>query len=274
VRIDTTAPQTSDNAPAGWQHGPVTLTLNAADASSGVASTTYAIDGGAQQQGTSVVVSGDGTHTISYFSTDNAGNDEAIGSATVQIDDSAPQVTCPQAGRWFRTRSVTARFTATDAASGVRDIAYRLGLGPWRTGSSVLITGLGRHVVSFRATDARGNVSATKSCVVGIDRGRPTVTRCLASLGRHSGRLNLHFRVTDPRPSCGRARVSKVIVTNSRGRRVATITKVGAVVRTNANVKCAVTRKLKRGTYRFRMYVVDIAGNAQKRVIAGKLVVK
>ena len=40
VRIDTTAPQTSDNAPAGWQHGPVTLTLAAGDASSGVASTT------------------------------------------------------------------------------------------------------------------------------------------------------------------------------------------------------------------------------------------
>ena len=194
VRIDTTAPQTSDNAPAGWQHGPVTLTLAAGDASSGVASTTYVIDGGAQRQGTSVVVSGDGTHTVGYFSTDNAGNDEAIESATVQIDDSAPQVTCPQAGRWFKTKSVTARFTATDGASGVRDIAYRVGQGPWKTGSSALITGLGRHAVSFRATDANGNVSAAKSCVIGIDRRRPSVTRCLASLGRRSGRLTLRFR--------------------------------------------------------------------------------
>jgi large repetitive protein len=274
VRIDTTAPQTSDNAPAGWQHGPVTLTLNAADASSGVASTTYAIDGGAQQQGTSVVVGGDSTHTVAYFSTDNAGNVEAAGSAAVRIDDSAPQVTCPQAGRWFKTRSVTARFTAIDAASGVHGIAYRLGQGPWKTGSSILINGLGRHVVSFRATDANGNVSAATSSVIGIDRGRPKFTRGLPSRGKRSGRLALRFRVTDPRPSCGGATVTKIVVTTKHGKKVATIAGAGRVVRTNATVKCQVTYKLKRGSYRFRVYVVDLAGNKQKKAIPGKLVVK
>lgn len=274
VRIDTTAPQTSDDAPAGWQHGPVTLTLGAGDAGSGVASTTYAIDGGAPQQGTSIVVIGDGTHSVTYFSSDNAGNVEAAKSATVRIDDSAPQVTCPQAGRWFKTKSVTARFTATDGGSGVHDIAYRLGQGPWKTGSSVLIKGLGRHVVSLRATDANGNVSATKSGVIGIDRGRPKFTRGLTSRGRRSGLITLRFRVQDPRPSCGGARVTKIVITNPRGKKVATITKLGKLVRTNATVKCRVTYKLKRGFYRFRVYVVDLAGNKQKKASPGKLVVK
>ena len=60
--------------------------------------------------------------------------------------------------------------------------------------------------------------------------------------------------------------MTKVAITNGgAGPRVATITKVGTVVRTNANVKCAVTRKLKRGTYRFRVYVLDIAGDAGRR---------
>jgi large repetitive protein len=274
VRIDTTAPHTSDNAPVGWQHGPVTLTLDTADASSGVAETTYAIDGGAQRQGTSVVVSGDGTHTVTYFSTDNVGNVEAAESVAVRIDDTAPRVTCPQAGRWFKTKTVTARITATDAGSGVRDIAYRLGQGAWRTGSSVRVKGLGRHIVSFRATDANGNVCTATSSVIGIDRGRPKVTRCLGSHCKRSGQLTLRMRITDPKPSCGGARVVKIVITNPRGKKVATITKLGKVVRTNATVQCPVTYKLKRGFYRFRVYVVDLAGNKQKKASPGKLAVK
>jgi hypothetical protein len=274
VRIDTTAPQTSDDAPAGWQHEPVTLTLGASDAGSGVSSTTYAVDGSAAQQGTSVVVRGDGTHTVTYFSSDNAGNIEVARSATVRIDDNAPKVTCPQAGRWFKTKSVTARFTATDGASGVRNIAHRLGKGPWKTGSRVLIKGLGRHVVSFRATDKNGNVSAAKSCVIGIDRGRPTFTRGLPSSGRRNGLMTLRFSIKDPKPSCGGARVAKIVITNSHGKKVATITKLGKVVRTNAAVKYIVKRKLSRGSYRFWVYVIDLAGNAQKKAIPGKLVVK
>ena len=252
----------------------MTLTLDAADASSGVAETTYAIDGGAQQQGTSVVVSGDGTHTVTYFSTDNAGNVRGHRVSHRAHRRHRAAVTCPQAGRWFKTKTVTARFTATDEASGVRDIAYRLGQGAWRTGSSVRVTGLGRHIVSFRATDANGNVSAATSSVIGIDRGRPKVTRCLASRGKRSGLLTLRLRITDPKPSCGGARVVKIVITNRRGKKVATITKLGKVVRTNATVKCRVTHKLKRGSYRFRVYAVDLAGNKQKKAIPAKLVVK
>ncbi len=39
----------------------------------------------------------------------------------------------------------------------------------------------------------------------------------------------------------------KIVITNPRGKKVATITKLGKVVRTNATVKCRVTYKLKRG---------------------------
>ncbi|HZL65124.1 MAG TPA: FG-GAP-like repeat-containing protein, partial [Thermoleophilia bacterium] len=172
VRIDTTAPSTSDNAPAGWQHGPVTLTLSAADQSSGLAGTTYSIDGGAEKHGTSVEVGGDGTHTIRYYSADNAGNVETARTAVVRIDATAPQVTCAQAGRWFKTKTVKASFVAGDAGSGLHDVAYRIGQGAWQSGSSLVISGLGPHAVGYRATDVCGNVT-TGSCMVGIDRGRP-----------------------------------------------------------------------------------------------------
>ena len=273
VRIDTTAPQTSDDAPSGWQHGPVTLTLAAADALSGVATTTYSVDGGPQHQGTSVQVSGDGTHSVAYFSTDNAGNVEATRTATVRIDGTGPQVSCAQAGRWFRTKTVTATFAAADASSGLREVAYRLGQGAWRTGDNVVLAGLGPHAVSYRATDANGNVS-TGSCVIGIDRGRPKVTKGFASKGKTNGKLTLRFRVSDPKPSCGAATVTKIVITTGAGKKVATIAGAGRVVKTNARVTCPVTWKLKRGSYRFRVTVVDLAGNKQKKAIAGKLIVK
>ena len=228
------------------------------------------------EQGTSVAVEPATARAPSpTFSTDNAGNVRELSSRhRAHRRYRAASDAARQAGRWFKTETVTARFTATDEGSGVRDIAYRLGRGAWRTGSSVRVTGLGRHIVSFRATDANGNVRAAASSVIGIDRGRPKVTRCLGSRGKRSGLLTLRLRITDPKPSCGGARVVKIVITNPRGKKVATITKLGKVVRTNATVKCRVTYKLKRGFYRFRVNAVDLAGNNQKKAIPGKLVVK
>ena len=110
-RHDRRRRRATTRRPAG-SSGPVTLTLAPSDASSGVAGTTWSLDGGAAQPGTSVPVSGDGTHTVTYFSTDNAGNAEAARTATVRIDGTAPQASCAKAGRWFKTASVTATIAA------------------------------------------------------------------------------------------------------------------------------------------------------------------
>ncbi len=274
VHIDTRAPQTSDDAPAGWHSGVVTLTLSPSDAASGVAGTTWALDGGAAHSGTSVPVSGDGTHTVTYFSTDNAGNDEAMRTATVLIDGAAPQASCAEAGRWFKTASVTATIAAGDAVSGVAKVEYRLGQGDWRQGASVPVSGAGAHAISYRVTDTCGNV-ATGDCVVGIDRARPKTVKALASKGKKkSGKLTLAFTVKDPKPSCGAAKVSKIVVTTAKGRKVATIKGLKTLVKTNAKVKLVVKKKLKKGSYRFKVSVTDIAGNTSKKATAGKLVVK
>jgi hypothetical protein len=273
VRIDTKAPQTTDDAPAAWQRGPVTLTLAATDTSSGVAQTTWSLDGGAQHLGTSVPVSGDGVHTVTYSSSDNAGNPESARTATVRLDGSAPQVSCAAAGRWFRTRTVTATIVASDPESGLAEVTYRIGVGAWQPGTTVLISGAGRHAVSYRATDACGNVTSG-SCVVGIDTARPKTTKALASKGRKSGKLTLRFKVTDPRPSCGAAAVNKIVVTTAKGRKVATIKGVTTVVRTNAKVKLVVKKRLRKGSYRFKVFVTDIAGNRGRKAIAGKLTVR
>src|SRR5213076_2937396 len=92
TRVDNTPPTTTDDAPADYQASAVTVHLSGSDSGSGVSATEYAVDGGSWQSGSSVTIpaptdgSNDGAHTISYFSTDVAGNVESPKAAQVLID--------------------------------------------------------------------------------------------------------------------------------------------------------------------------------------------
>lgn len=87
---DTTAPVTTAAAPEGTVGTDATVSFTAADnqGGSGVAATHYTVNGGAQQTGTSVTLTTSGKHTVSYWSTDWAGNSEQPRSVTVTIDKS------------------------------------------------------------------------------------------------------------------------------------------------------------------------------------------
>ena len=114
-RVDNTAPDTSHNAPADWQSGATTVGLSPSDGGSGVANTQYSVDGGGWNSGTSVNVSGDGIHTISFFSTDVAGNIESPKTATVMIDSTPPDPGANDPGNYLRG-SVT--LTASPSTGG------------------------------------------------------------------------------------------------------------------------------------------------------------
>ncbi len=274
VSIDTRPPATTDNAPSAWQRGPVTVTLSAGSDPSGIAATTYSLDGGPQRSGTEVIVAGNGLHTITYQSLDNAGNLEAPHSCTVRIDTTPPLVNCPQAGKWFNTKKVTVHFLATDKLSGVASVQYRLGNGPWITGSSVHIAGNGSHAISYRATDNAGNTTTVASCAVGIERRAPTLVRALASHGKADGWVALRFRISAPKPSCGWAKVTEVVITDMTGQPVATLLRFPKLVRTNANVRYRRKWNLGRGSFRFTVYVKDIAGNRSRRSSSGIVIIR
>jgi dipeptidase len=94
VKIDTASPRTTDNAD-GLPHSLFVLVLKPADATSGVASTLFRIDGGPWLSGTSGTLRlavrhrragyARGAHLVEYRSTDNAGNVEAIKSCIVTL---------------------------------------------------------------------------------------------------------------------------------------------------------------------------------------------
>ncbi|MFC0532028.1 polysaccharide lyase family 8 super-sandwich domain-containing protein [Phytohabitans kaempferiae] len=100
---DTTPPITvaGTGSTAGedeWYTSAVTVTLTATDDMAGVAGTSYIVDGGTEQQGTSVHLTTDGEHTIAFRSTDRLGNVEPWRELTVQVDTTPPDFTYDVAG--------------------------------------------------------------------------------------------------------------------------------------------------------------------------------
>lgn len=92
--VDSTPPVTTSDAQSSYV-GSATVHLNAADndGGSGVAHTYYRLDGATQVEGTSVTVSGVGTHTLEFWSADFQGNVETPVAATFAV--SASGVTPP-----------------------------------------------------------------------------------------------------------------------------------------------------------------------------------
>jgi hypothetical protein len=171
VNIDKTAPQTGISGTSNsWTNGNVTVTLSPTDTLSGIASTTYSVDGGAAQSGTSFTLSTEGDHTVTYSSTDRAGNAEATKTAHVKIDKTAPAIAhgfTPSSydGGWTNADTVTVTFTCTDGGSGVASCTPP---------TDVTTEGAAQNVHGTAADNA-GN-TASDVATVNIDRTLPTVS--------------------------------------------------------------------------------------------------
>ena len=87
----TTATPAGPGGDAGFYRGPVTVTLSAEDAHSGVAAIAASVDGGAfAPVGAPISVDASGRHTIAYRATDRAGNVEPVRTLALVIDRTAP----------------------------------------------------------------------------------------------------------------------------------------------------------------------------------------
>jgi DNA-binding beta-propeller fold protein YncE len=133
-RRDTVAPVTIDDTPAGWSKVPVTVTLTPTDDLSGTVSTFWRLDGGAWSTvlgvgaiapipapsapaHTPILVSGDGVHTLDFYSSDNAGNVEQTLSRTVRIDSVRPLPVAINDVTVVRGKTARLRYTVNDATS-------------------------------------------------------------------------------------------------------------------------------------------------------------
>jgi predicted outer membrane repeat protein len=185
---DTTPPVTNasavnaDNSAynfGDWTHQTVTITLSPTDIGTGVASTSYQIDGStAQPYSVPFSIAAEGVHTITFASVDNANNLEATKSITVKLDLTDPTIsgapTTPPNGAGWHNTAVTIHWTCSDALSGVATCPSDQAISTEGT----------NQTVSGTVTDAAGNqTTVSSSPAVNIDLTAPT------SVSGSAGRL-------------------------------------------------------------------------------------
>lgn len=183
----TLATQTPSSNAAGWNHADVTVAVHASDETggSGVHDLHYTLTNGATSD--AHVVTGDtasplvtleGTNTLDYFATDNAGNAGAPHRLVVQIDKTAPVTIATaapgaNANAWWHS-PVSVTLAVSDGLSGVADTQYLLDGGAWTTyATPVAITTEGVHTLQYRSSDRAGNLETTRALTVRIDLTPP-----------------------------------------------------------------------------------------------------
>lgn len=167
LQLDKTTPSataTTSTQPngAGWYNSDTTVMLRAADAAggSGIASITYAINGGGgtviNSSEVDIPVTTDGTTSITYFTTDGSGNSSAEQTTTLKLDKTAPTVTivAPTHGAVYTQNQVVA--ADYGCGDGLSAIATCVGTTP--NGSSIDTASPGAKSFVVTATDNAGNM--------------------------------------------------------------------------------------------------------------------
>ena len=125
--VDIVPPQTTHSLSGtiglnGWYTTGVLVTLAVNDPApgSGPALTWYRLDGGnLEWYSAPISVTGEGQHTFSYYSDDNAGNIEIMNTFAFKIDSSSPASAAYPLPQFVSDRAIAVHFNATDAVSGV-----------------------------------------------------------------------------------------------------------------------------------------------------------
>nr|MBC7244086.1 hypothetical protein [Chloroflexota bacterium] len=198
LKIDTVPPTTYQPiytgtlGREGWYISPVSVTLNAVDATSGISITCYQVDTDTLQTGDSFCVTADGAHTIRYYSVDVACNWETEQTATLKVDKTYPTTAYQLEGvqgdnGWFLAAPVTVTLIASDAVTGVQGVSgvdkvhYRIDSGSWQireplTSFTITIpAGQSEYMrtVTYYATDLAGNIEPMRTLTIGVDSRAP-----------------------------------------------------------------------------------------------------
>jgi hypothetical protein len=188
ISLDKTVPvDTSDITVAPAWSTSRAFVLSGTDATSGVASISYQVDGGSIQtvsNGGTVTLPSDGNHTIRHRVNDVAGQASGWVLSSVRIDSVAPANTSAAAPTAWQTASgISLPLTGTDALSGVDHYEWRVDGGTVHTGSPAVVTTDGVQLLETRVLDKAGNDSGWRQETVKIDRTAPTNVTAVPASG-------------------------------------------------------------------------------------------
>ncbi|RLF26467.1 MAG: hypothetical protein DRN01_04665 [Thermoplasmata archaeon] len=200
IGLDNTPPRTTINLQGtegenGWYRSNIQITLDAFDDGSGVNKIYYKVDNGEQQVYTHpVTLTEEGVHTLTYWSVDNAGNEEQHHTVTLKIDKHDPTVhiTKPDESyvyiNDFKKRQsffgwtliigdITVEAFSEDSLSGINKVEFYLdGVSRstitgeqqdyrWRCTESMLFV----HLIMVKAYDNAGNTEDSEIFIVAFN---------------------------------------------------------------------------------------------------------
>ena len=173
-------------SPVPWSAMDLNFEITASDNTrgSGVASITVQVDGGSLMvtpgANVSVSLSAEGSHTISFFASDAAGNNSTTTAVTAGIDKTAPTISAsqsPPAVAGWNNSAVTVTFACADGLSGVRSCSAPVTLSAETAGTSV----------PGSAADNAGNTGFTSWGPVKIDLTAPTISGAPVEIANGAG---------------------------------------------------------------------------------------
>lgn len=163
IKIDKTAPTTTVDLPQGWLKGDITINLSANDELSGIAKTLYSIDESSYVEATALTIIEEGVHKISFYSVDEAGNEETVKTVNIKIDKTAPTIEMREYEEYKLGSILPLTYIANDSLSGVA-IEKMVVFEPNESIGKVVSNGTnlqldkpGVYTVSITVEDAAGN---------------------------------------------------------------------------------------------------------------------
>lgn len=173
INIDKTPPSTQHELDGrtgndGWYTGPVTVELDATDNLSGVGATYYEINGTTFSYDGPFEISADGTHSVRYWSVDEADNAEEAQTVTIKIDTTPPTITfvsrTPANSHGWNNTDVVVEWSCSDDTSG-----------PVRTTVTTTVSTEGANQsATGQCEDQAGNLSNHTVYNINIDKTAPT----------------------------------------------------------------------------------------------------
>ncbi|MEO6201169.1 MAG: PxKF domain-containing protein, partial [Cryobacterium sp.] len=214
IRIDQETPTTGADVSGahnnGWYTVPASVTLVGHDAVSGINATFYSLDGeDATEYTEPFSVGSQGEHTVTFWSTDLAGNteSESANTLTFQVDRVAPVTTvikphAPDSG-WFLTGDVPVELEATDDGSGIAATYITIDDLPTVSYGQPMLTDLatGRHTITYWSVDQAGNTEAKRNLSVDVDAVKPSINGAASpeanDLGWNNTDVDVAFTCSD-----------------------------------------------------------------------------
>jgi len=262
VKIDSAAPSSSVQL-AGTQAGDgsyissVDVTVTSTDATSGVQSTQYRVDGGAwRSYSTAFPVSGNGTHTVDYYATDVAGNVESSKSSVVRISGSSfgPPVTvlnvagtAGQNGWYISLVNVT--LTATSPSGTGIFTMYSIDGSGWTQYAQTFMLMEGRHTLDYQSWDTAGFVEPKASTSIDVDLTPPALDGSPTGVVTTPD-VTITWTGTDGSSGIARYEVS-----------------IDGGPAESVGMTTSLTRRWSDGDHTVRVTAYDAAGNADAKVI-------